>query len=173
MSKVTRSNTINTNKYQNALLYLIKYCNNSYLGTTKLNKLMYYLDFISYRDRGRSVSGDAYIHKDYGPIPENIDDMLVELQEQKQLGIEVVPYKDSHTVKFHLLKGPDMSVFDKYEKKLLDYLCEEFDVWPTDKIVSQTHLESPWFYSKPYERVDFKYASNIEFFEGSSYVDSK
>jgi hypothetical protein len=37
--------------------------------------------------------------------------------------------------------------------------------WSTDKIVSQTHLEAPWFYSKPYEIVDYAYSKDIDFFK--------
>ncbi len=163
-----KTGKLNTAKYQNALLYFIKYCNNSYLGSTKLNKLMYYFDFISYRDRKKSVSGDIYIHKDYGPIPDSVDVMLAGLQEQKKVFIEIVPYKDGYTTKFHLKKDPVLLVFDKYEKKLLGYLSKKFDLWSTEKIVSQTHLEAPWFYSKPYDVVNYRYSSNIEFFKNDS-----
>lgn len=114
------------------------------------------------------MSGDIYIHKDYGPIPDRVDDVLVGLKKHKKLNVELVPYKDSFVTKFNLLKDPDLSVFDEYEKELLAYLCKEFELWSTDKIVSQTHLEAPWFYSKPYDVVDYEYASNIDFFKRSS-----
>ena len=62
-------------------------------------------------------------------------------------------------------KNPDESVFTSDEKKLLKSVCEEFLDWSTDKIVEQTHLEAPWFYSKPFEKVNYDYSSDIEFFE--------
>ena len=55
-------------KYINALLYFIAHCGNEKLGITKLNKLFYYLDFISYRDRKESVTGEIYKHLPMGPI---------------------------------------------------------------------------------------------------------
>ena len=54
--------------------------------------------------------------------------------------------------------------FNEEEKVLLKNICKEFLDWSTDKIVEQTHLESPWFYSKPFEKVDYKYSSDIDFF---------
>ena len=58
----------------------------------------------------------------------------------------------------------DESVFSPEQKELLKHICDEFGSWPTEKIVAQTHLEAPWFYSKPYEVVDYAYARDIDFF---------
>lgn len=159
---------LNKDKYKNAILYFIKYCNNNHLGTTKLNKLLYYLDFISYRDRRISITGDRYIHEQYGPIPENADNLLVELKKDGFIDVNQVPFESEESGfknEFNLLKDPTLSVFDSYEKDLLKNICKEFTPWSTDKIIDQTHLEAPWFYSKPLEPVDYEYAKDIDFFE--------
>jgi uncharacterized phage-associated protein len=156
---------LNKNKYKNAILYFIKYCNNKYLGATKLNKLLYYLDFINYRDRQNSVTGDFYIHNHYGPTPNEVLSVVSEMAENKEIEITKDPFEDSHTISFKALKDIDEKVFNKEEKELLKNICKEFSDWSTDKIVEQTHLESPWFYSKPFEKVDYKYSSDIDFFE--------
>lgn len=152
-------------KYRNAILYFTNNCNNQFLGLTKLNKLMYYLDFISFRDRSSSVTNDKYIHKDYGPVPDRIDDVITSLSSEGQLLVEEEPWKDGYKYRFEPKSKPNLKVFDKYELGLLDKLCKEFQLWTTDKIVNQTHLEAPWFYSKPFEVVDYKYASSLNPFE--------
>lgn len=156
---------INKDKYENAILYFIKYCNSSYLGKVKLNKLLYYLDFISFRDQGCSITGDEYINKEFGPVPKSIDEILSLLIKEGTLEIKQPAYKDGHTNSYKHLQEPDIEIFNAYEKDLLERICKEFLNWNTDKIVAQTHLEAPWFYSKPYNEVDYKYASDIEFFE--------
>lgn len=158
---------INKDVYKNAVLYFIKYCNNQYLHVTKLNKLLYYLDFIYFRDHSKSVTGDVYIHQTYGPVPSQIDEMLAELKKEGIINVEAISYKDGELVEFEL-KDPskvDDTIFNKDQKQLLKRICDEFCGWSTEKIVAQTHIEAPWFYSKPYEIVDFAYASDIEFFE--------
>lgn len=155
---------LNTNKYTNAILFFIEHCNNMYLGATKLNKLLYYLDFISFRDRGTSVTGDVYVHKDYGPVPAYIDSLLEEMKEAKIISIERVPYGENGTFKYEAKKNTELGVFNKEEVKLLNNICKEFELWSTDKIVNQTHLEAPWFYSKPFEVVDYSYSKDIDFF---------
>lgn len=155
---------LNDAKYENAVLFFLKYCNNKYLGATKLNKLLYYLDFISYRDKKKPVTGDIYIHLDYGPVPENIDLVLAKLKASGTIDVEIVEYKGGFTFNYKATKDPIIEGFDEYEKKLLENICKEFELWNTDKIVEQTHLEAPWFYSKPYDPVDYSYAKDIEFF---------
>jgi len=156
--------SLNKSKYKNAVLYFIKYCNNQYLGDTKLNKLFYYLDFINYRDRKESVTGDFYIHNHYGPTPDNLNNILSEMVEDKEIEIKKDPFEDSHTTSFIVKKDPKEDVFSGKEMKLLKSVCKEFLDWSTNKIVEQTHLEAPWFYSKPFEKVDYGYSSDIDFF---------
>ena len=162
--------TINTNinerLYKNAVLYFVKYCNNQYLHATKLNKLLYYLDFIFFRDHKKPVTGDIYIHEGYGPVPSRIDEVLATLKSEGAIDITSVDYRDGDLIQFELKDANrlDESVFLAEHKKLLKQICDEFGNWPTEKIVAQTHLEAPWFYSKPYEIVDYAYSRDIDFF---------
>jgi len=152
--------------YKNAVLYFIKYCNNQYLHATKLNKLLYYLDFVHFRDYKKSVTGDVYIHQGFGPVPSRIDEMLAALKNEGAIDTEAVPYNGEEMIKFSLKDNSkfDETVFSSHQKTLLKKICDEFAGWPTEKIVAQTHLEAPWFYSKPYEIVDYAYAKDIDFF---------
>lgn len=155
---------LNKIKYKNAILYFIKYCNNKYLGATKLNKLLYYLDFINYRDRKASVTGDFYIHNHFGPTPSEVNSIVSEMVEYGEIEIKKDPFEDSHSTSFVLKGDLNEKVFSKEEKELLKNISREFSDWSTDKIVEQTHLESPWFYSKPFEKVNYEYSSDIDFF---------
>src|SRR3989344_1196674 len=105
--------SMNTSIYKNAVLYFIKYCNNQYLHKTKLNKLMYYFDFISYRDNKKSATGDQYVHQEYGPVPSKIDDVIISLKSDGVIGTEAVPYNAREMINFSILqeKKLDESVF--------------------------------------------------------------
>lgn len=153
--------------YKNAVLYFIKYCNNKYLHATKLNKLLYYLDFVYFRDHKKSVTGDIYIHQGYGPVPSRVDEILTKLKKEGAIDTEAVPNNDVEMINFSLKDKSKFneSIFSADQKKLLKQICDEFGNWPTEKIVAQTHLEAPWFYSKPYEVVDYAYARDIDLFK--------
>lgn len=160
------NNKIDQRLYQNAVLYFIKYCNNRYLHRTKLNKLLYYFDFISYRDSKESVTKDIYIHEQFGPVPQHAGEILAQLKQQGAIETKASAHKDGEMISFELKDESqlDESVFSKEQKRLLKEICNEFGSWSTEKIVAQTHLEAPWFYSKPYDTVDYAYAQDIGFF---------
>jgi uncharacterized phage-associated protein len=135
------------------------------LGQTKLNKLFYYLDFIHFRDHGQSVTGDDYICQKFGPVPERIDTMIADMKKSGKLDAIVesgFSAEDQHRTRFIAKADPDMRVFSASEKKLLERICTTFEKWNTNKIVTQTHLEAPWFYAKLYDRVDYAYAKDID-----------
>ncbi len=157
--------TLNREKYTNAILYYLHHCNSATLGATKLNKLMYYLDFISYRDRAKSVTGDSYVHLQYGPVPSDLEDkILPDMKADHLLVIEKVKYKDGFVSNFIPRVSCDVDVFDAYEKDLLIKICNEFKTMKTDDIVAQTHAEAPWYYSEMYDKIDFENANDIEYF---------
>ena len=151
-------------KYENAILYFVQHCNNHYLGATKLNKLLYYLDFLHYRDEGATVTGDEYVHLEYGPVPKKVTEIIGGLCEKGSLEVIDTPF-GSTSRKSYVAKTPvDEAVFSETEKQMLRAICERFKKYDTDTIVAQTHLEAPWFYSKPYQTIDYEYAHSIEVF---------
>ncbi|OGC83491.1 hypothetical protein A3D68_00980 [Candidatus Adlerbacteria bacterium RIFCSPHIGHO2_02_FULL_52_17] len=166
MEMTQRSPVLDREKYLNALVYFVANCGNERLGIMKLNKLFYYLDFISYRDRNKSVTGETYIHLPKGPFAAILQDDILgsarkaKLIEQKKDASD----KYGERNRFQALKAPDMSVFDDYEQKLLNYLCFTFKDWSTDQMVAQTHSEAPWVFSKPSQQLNYKDADDIEFF---------
>lgn len=164
--KQKQQSQIDRKKYINTILYFLTYGNNQFLGKTKLNKLLYYFDFLTYKQSNSSATGDSYVHLDYGPVPENIDEILVEMKSKGLIDVEtVILSNNGEKQKFTPNREPDKSVFSKDELELLDKLVDKFEMWPTDKIVDQTHLEAPWFYSEPYERVSYDYANDIDILE--------
>ncbi len=157
-------------KYLNALLYFISECGNEKLGKTKLNKLFYYLDFISYRDRNKSVTGETYIHLPMGPFAISLEKKIIGTAKEKK----IIRVKKEQSKKFRNrdryepVGVPNMEVFDEYEKKLLGYLCKEFKEWSTDQMIAQTHSEAPWVFSDVQKELDYKNADDIEFFREDS-----
>ena len=54
------------------------------LVKTKLNKMLWYCDFLHFRDYSVSITGSPYLHLQYGPVPRNYD-MLINLMEMEGL----------------------------------------------------------------------------------------
>ena len=160
---------VNKSKYIAALLYFISYCNNKYLGVTKLNKLFYYLDFIYYRDNKKSITGDKYISQKYGPVPSNLTTILDSAKKDGLLQIDEESFsingEEIKKIKYLTKEKPDMNVFNDKEKELLENIKNEFTSYNTDQIVLQTHLEAPWAFTNEGEKIDYELAHDIEFFK--------
>lgn len=157
---------IKRDKYINALLYFISRCGNKKLGITKLNKLFYYLDFISYRDRGLSVTGEVYKRLPMGPFASHLKEEIIINAEKRGLikETEEESAKFGKRNNYKALTETDLSKFDAYEKELLEYLCITFKDWSSDQMIAQTHSEAPWVFSEPSKTLDYKNADDIEFF---------
>jgi len=161
-----RSMAIKKEKYINALLYFISNCSNEKLGITKLNKLFYYLDFISYRDNKESVTGEIYLHLQMGPFASQLQDKIIKIAEKQKL---ITQNKDESLKfgkrnRYQALTAPDISVFNSYEMVLLEYICKTFKDWNTDQMIAQTHSEAPWVFSEANSPLDYKNADDLEFF---------
>ncbi len=162
----SQNKPIRVEKYTNALLYFVSHCGNEKLVITKLNKLFYYLDFISYRDRKESVTGETYAHLPMGPFATQLQDKIIKSAEKKKLitQSEDESSKFGKRNRYQALVSSDLSVFDDYEKNLLSYLCANFKDWSTDQMIAQTHSEAPWVFSEANKHLEYKNADDIEFF---------
>ncbi|MBI2055189.1 MAG: SocA family protein [Candidatus Sungbacteria bacterium] len=160
---ILKSMQYDLKKFINAVLFFAEKVDK--LGITKLNKLLYYVDFEHFRLYGRPVLGDRYRRMEQGPVPElsystfnanfrdNQDSSLKEL-------IDVVPetvfsFKRSKIIaKSH----PDLSIFSKSEIDILKQVVEKWHNVNAREIVGQSHLERPWKETPDLAVIDYKLA---------------
>ncbi len=156
----------NKQKYKNAILYLAKNLPPSKLGKTKLAKLLYYLDFISYRDNKKNVTGSLYFKQDFGPLAKDLTETISELVTEKKLEVNSVSRSNGEGKKdqYKALMAPDEAVFNDYEQTLLRKLVNKYTNTSTDVIVAKTHLEAPWVKAVNGTALDYKFAFDIEDF---------
>ena len=154
-------------KYKNAILYFAKNLTPYQLGKTKLAKLLYYLDFISYRDREKSVTGTLYYKQEFGPLAKDLTEMISSLVSERKLEIRRIAINSGERQRdeFLVLKDPELDVFDEYEQTLLRKLLNKYADVTTDVVVSKSHLEAPWVKAVNGTTLDFKYAFDIEDFD--------
>jgi len=154
-------------KYENAILYFAKYLTPYQLGKTKLAKLLYYFDFISYRDTGKPVTGALYYKQEFGPLAQDLTEVIGNLVMENKLQVNhvVVEGRDKQKDQFKVLAEPNEKVFNEYEQGLLRKLVSTYAEVPTDVIVAKSHLEAPWVKAKNGAALDYKFADDIEDFD--------
>ncbi len=162
-------------KYKNAILYFTKNLTPYQLGKTKLAKLLYYLDFVSYRDREKNVTGALYYKQEFGPLAKDLTEMISDLVSENKLELKriTIDSGEKQRDEFYVLKDPEMDTFDEYEKTLLRKLANKYADVSTDVIVAKSHMEAPWVKAKNGTSLNYKFAFDIEDFDQEIEKESK
>ena len=170
---------------QQAALYFASNVSDLYL--VKLMKLFYYLDFISVRETGKSVTNDTYFHLPYGPIPsfikDNIDslDSKVKEEEKKILNpnqadtpswLQISSVFDGILVLNVKGKGKtanpvdgqnfDSNKMSEYEKGLLADIVKDLGKKSVQEIVNMTHNEPPYAQTSPSQVILYDLAFQLD-----------
>jgi len=136
----------NREKLLNALVYFSK--NTRSCGKTKLFKLLYFLDFIHFREAGKSVTGLDYYAWEKGPVPQGLffeleqpdPDLKETVVLLKQSGDE-----DDKLCRIIAKKPFDSKFFSKRELKIMGDLAFVFQDAIAKDMVEITHLPgTPW-----------------------------
>lgn len=146
-------------KVKNAMLFFIDRFNGVFI--TQMNKLLFYLDLLSYRERGIGFTGLTFKAVQYGPVPlhwERVysltDDIFQEPVESKN--------GNNGTVLKSLLDC-DEACFDDEEKKLLEKVYQTFKNDTPTTISQKSHKEDAWIDNKDrHAIIDYDYAFSIK-----------
>jgi len=96
-------------------------------GSTKLNKILFYADFIHYGKTGRSITGAEYQRLEWGPAPRRLLPIQRELEEGDALAIQKVEYHGRYQKRTVALREPDLSSFSGEEIATVDGVID--DLW--------------------------------------------
>jgi len=151
--------------------YFAEHTNELYV--TKLLKLFYYLDFISYKMRGASVTNDIYFKMPYGPVPSNIKDNVDLLSAENIFGKEFKSQLSSYVKlekdktgngKLIISKGKeyDLRKLSNSELELVKCLAETFKDTKAKTLSNKTHLEKPWLSTSDFSVIDYGFAEGLD-----------
>jgi len=154
----------NREKLLNALVYFSR--NTHFCGKTKLFKLLYFLDFIHFRETGKSVTGLNYYAWDKGPVPQDLFHELKQPDKDLKDTIALLKQSDDEDDKLCkvIAKRPfDPKYFSRREKKIMEHLSFVFKEALAKDMVEITHLTgTPWDKTikerGPGKRIDYSLA---------------
>lgn len=130
---------LSTARLKNLLLYILGQMGETF--QTKMNKVLFYIDFLSYRERGIAISGLAYNALEFGPVPQRWDRVYSafdELEEQLRMvqGQECMSLKTS-------VKA-DMNGFSEQEMAVIDIVCKKMKNLTSRAATKLSHEEPAW-----------------------------
>ncbi|MCQ2213940.1 MAG: DUF4065 domain-containing protein [Bacteroidaceae bacterium] len=124
----------NVNKVRQMILYFLGHMNVGY--KTALNKLMFYADFLMYKEHCVGISGLSYSALPYGNVPNNFKVLYGIFDEVDEVDDEK-PY-------FKPLAVCDLSVFNENEVRVLEYVAEKMAKQASTALSETNHAEDAW-----------------------------
>jgi hypothetical protein len=132
--------TTQDRKFAELILYLAKLSEaDPKCGRTKLNKLLFYVDFRAHERFGASISGQRYQKRDYGPTPGSLMPMVASLVEGGACIWADRTYHGKPMKKLIALREPDLAVFRPEEVDLIRETLEEFFPCDARDLTDRTH----------------------------------
>ena len=120
---------------------MVKYFAAGGTGVTKLNKKMFYADFLHFKRHGISISGLRYQAIHYGPVPvhySTVYDNIPGLDKDVQI------VGDYERISYICTSVADVSVFSDKELASLETIEQLLGALSTSEVVALSHRENAW-----------------------------
>lgn len=147
----------NEPKFRELLLYVAEKCaDDPKFGATKLNKILFFSDFMAYGLFGKSITGATYQRLDYGPAPKQL---LPAQQAMRNAGEAAVALKRlGMRVQKRLtaLRESNLSAFNGREIALVDHVIEQLRNRNATEVSLLSHVASiGWQVAADHEAIPY------------------
>jgi putative zinc finger/helix-turn-helix YgiT family protein len=133
----------------------------------KLNKLLFYADFIMYKRSGFSMSGMRYAAIQMGPVPDKYDTIYDYLVRKDEFEISPNIFADGgigEKFKPNSEHQFNAALFTPEELTVLEEVVKKFRNTSTKDIIDISHKERGWIMNKDTNGIiDYKYGFDISF----------
>ena len=150
---------LNVKKFKNVLLYVLERCSGKpNVGETVLYKLLYFIDFNYYEKYEEQLTGASYRKLPYGPVPQNIDDILNIMIENKELKRVKTEFHNYPQTRYLPLIKPDLNELKASEKETIDQVINLLSDYYAKAISDYSHKDLPWLATEDGEEIDYELA---------------
>ncbi len=143
---------------KNILLFFIEKFNGVFV--TQMNKLLFYTDFLAYREYGQAISGLSFRAIQFGPVPLRWDRVYSLVDDVEQILVE----SKNGNIGSKLISriSPDLSAFSEEQIEILNKVYLSFRNDTPASISEKSHDEIAWIKNaKEHSLIDFKYAFSL------------
>lgn len=126
---------------------------------TKLNKLLFYADFLHFKKTGFSISGARYRAINMGPVPNNFNSIFEYMVNNDDIYVEITEFSNGEGEQFKPRKNRQFNheLFTELEIKVLDEVAIKFKDASTTEMIDISHQEKGWIENeKDREIISFK-----------------
>ena len=138
-SEYTGFRSLSTDKVANVVRLIISTIGSTFV--TKMNKLLFYADFIHYKNHGYGITGITYKALPFGPVPERWGTLYSSLP-----GIDMEEFvypSEQSGVKLEVIENTD-NILNESELSTIENVCALFSNMSSGEISQTNHLEKGW-----------------------------
>jgi hypothetical protein len=151
----TRS--VGERKLTELILYVTKLCaDDPFFGSTKLNKILYFSDFLAYGNLGKPITGVAYQHLERGPAPKMLFPVRSRMIERGDLRLDSrldpFGYEQKRPV---ALRDADIALFETKELELVKQVKIALSKASATEASNISHREVGWKTTKMKETIPY------------------
>jgi uncharacterized phage-associated protein len=140
-------------KLLNAMVFFLKKTHKC--GKLKILKLLYFLDFIHFRQTGKSVTGLTYFAWVKGPVPPELFYEIGNPRDDLRDHIAILPAAPGEFLKMLPRKKFDPQYFSRRELRIMAQLADIFKEADADDMSEVSHLPNkPWDKTKKEKGLD-------------------
>jgi transcriptional regulator with XRE-family HTH domain len=151
--------TLQVNKFKNVILYILERCaGKPNIGETVLYKLLYFSDFNYYERYEEHLTGAKYRKLPYGPVPQKLDTIILQMLDQNQLQRVKSDYHGYQQTRYLPLVKANLTLLKASEKEVIDRVIEQMSDWSAAAISNYSHKDMPWQATKDGEEIDYELA---------------
>lgn len=128
------------------------------LYKVKLMKLMWYADALSFKNRGKSITGLVYRALPMGAVPVGHNSFI----DLSNVPCEEVDIGETNAYHFYLKEATEFPMLSTEEKDILDVVIEKLGGMTKNEIVAFMHEEKAYVETEPKEVISFVYARELQ-----------
>ena len=142
-SEYTGFRSLSIDKVANVVRQIISTIGSTFV--TKMNKLLFYADFIHYKKHGYGITGITYRALPFGPVPEHGGTLYSSLP---GIDMEEFVYPSGQSgIKLEATEITD-NILNESELRTIEKVCALFSNMSAGEISQTSHLEKGWIENK-------------------------
>jgi uncharacterized phage-associated protein len=151
-----RSDPDSDQKLGELILYIASCCESDpRFGATKLNKILYFADSLSYTEYGEPITGAQYMKEAKGPVPVRFLPVREKLKASGDIAVQQRPFFGHPQTRIIPLRQPNLELFRSRDIALVDHVIRALRFHNATTVSEFTHDKKPWQIARLRENIPY------------------
>jgi hypothetical protein len=147
----------NDQKFRELILYVALRCEEDpNFGKTKLNKILFYSDFLAYAHTGEPITGQEYVRIQHGPGARKLKPTLMDMEERGDLKVRRERKLDLHQERVVALRRPACEAFSEQHLGIVDQVIQSLWGRTNSEVSLISHANIGWKLARHKETIPYE-----------------